>query len=77
MITSIISLPPCIEEREIAEGNRFDSYKYLGTAIRIHDIMLGTKDELGRGALVKCAFTCSRQQSFDVFLCLLSHFTMG
>jgi len=28
----------------------FGIYKYPDTAIRIHDIMLGTNEELGRGA---------------------------
>jgi len=48
----------CIEETEITEGNSFGIYKYLGTAIWIHDIMLGTKEELGRNTFGKnvCLF---------------------
>jgi len=37
--------------------------------------MLGTNEELGRVALVKYVFICSRQQSFVVSLCLMFHFT--
>jgi len=30
-------------------GNRLGGYKYLGAAIGIQDIMLGEKEEFGRG----------------------------
>ena len=49
-ITSVINHCSCIEETEIREGSRFGSYKYVGIAIWLHDIMLGTKEEMGKGA---------------------------
>ena len=42
-ITSVITSLFMHWRKRNQEGNRFGIYKYLGTAIWIHDIMLGTK----------------------------------
>jgi len=71
MITSLFTQRRHRNQR----GNKLGSYKYLGAAIGIHDIMLGAKEELKKVDLVKCVFICSGQRSFDVTLCLMSNFS--
>jgi len=75
MITSIITSLFMHRRNENQRGKQVWhlSTVYLGTAIWKRDIMLGTKEELGSGALVKCVFICSRRQNY-VPLCLMSHF---
>ena len=42
-------IPVYTKKTQKSSGKKLSSYKYLGAAIGIHDIMLGGKEEFGRG----------------------------
>jgi len=77
MITSIITSLFIRRRHRNQSGNKLGGYKYLGAVIGKHDIMLGEKEEFGRGGFdeLKCVFICSGQRSFVVSLCPISHIT--
>jgi len=64
-----------MEETEITERNRLGSYKYLGNAIRIHDLERRKNWEEVHLEKCKLMFICSLRQSLVVPLCPMSRFT--
>ena len=62
MITSIITSLFIQRRHRNQSGKKLSSYKYLGAAIGIHDIMLGGKEEFGRGGFGEmCSVAAGRE----------------
>jgi len=66
MFTSIIISPFIQRSHRNQSGKKLGSYKYLGAAIGIHDIMLGGKEEFGRGGFGEM---CIHLQSAEKLRC--------